>query len=42
MFLQNFSATCYTIFVNMVEDSMEVFMDDFSVVRDTTEACLEQ
>ncbi|XP_049406278.1 uncharacterized protein LOC125869924 [Solanum stenotomum] len=30
-----------SIFDNMVEDSMEVFMDDFSIVGDTSEACLE-
>lgn len=29
-----------SIFADMVEDSMEVFVDDFSIVGDTFEACL--
>lgn len=29
-----------SIFTDMVEDSMEVFVDDFSIVGDIFEACL--
>ena len=29
-----------SIFSNMVEDTIEVFMDDFSVVGDSFERCL--
>ncbi|XP_049365817.1 uncharacterized protein LOC125830680 [Solanum verrucosum] len=35
-----FQRCMLSIFGDMVEDSMEVFMDDFSIVGDTFEACL--
>jgi len=38
--LTTFQRCMLSIFADMVEDSMEVFMDDFSVVGDTFEACL--
>ena len=35
-----FQCCMLSIFADMVEDSMEMFMDDFSVVGDTFEECL--
>lgn len=35
----HFNVACYPFLADMVEDSMEVFMDDLSVVVDTFEAC---
>ena len=36
---RTFQCCMLSIFADMVEDSMEVFMDDFSVVGDTFEEC---
>ncbi|XP_015165092.1 RNA-directed DNA polymerase homolog [Solanum tuberosum] len=36
-----FQRCMFSIFAVMVEDSMEIFMDDFSVVGDSFEACIE-
>jgi len=38
--LATFQRCMLFIFAVMVEESMEVFMDDFSVVGDTFETCL--
>lgn len=35
-----FQRCMLSIFSDMVEDTMEVFMDEFSVVGDTFETCL--
>ena len=36
-----FQRCMLSVYANMVEDLMEVFIDDFSVVGDTFEVCLE-
>lgn len=36
-----FKGACYQIFLDMVKDTIKVFMDDFSIVVDTFESCLE-
>ena len=36
----HFQRSMMSIFSNMVEDTIEVFMDDFSVVGDSFERCL--
>lgn len=38
---KTFQWCMFSIIAYMVEDSIEVFMDDFSVVGDTYEPCLE-